>query len=142
MIWSGSGLPVCPSPVGASCVPSGTGTLLVSARAAGGLEGHQPGGVEQEWVQVLGLDGPVKRWLRATSLDFWHQFLHLLNGYQDLEGHNHTMHVASYELETEGDFCSLRPGEPREEGGLVGGLGEGSGPAGTHNTNKEETNPD
>lgn len=31
-----------------------------SGRAAGGLEGHQIGGLEQERVQVLGLDGPVQ----------------------------------------------------------------------------------
>lgn len=48
------------------------------------LEGHQPGGVEQERVQVLCMDGPMKRWLRAAPLDFWQQVLNLLNGYQDL----------------------------------------------------------
>lgn len=26
----------------------------------GGLEGHQPGGVEQEGVQVLSMDGPME----------------------------------------------------------------------------------
>lgn len=31
--------------------------------AVGTLEGHQPGGVEQERVQVLCMDGPMKRWL-------------------------------------------------------------------------------
>lgn len=30
-----------------------------------------------------------------------------------------------------GDFCGLLPGEPREEGGLVEGFGDGSGPAGS-----------
>lgn len=28
---------------------------------AGSLEGHQPGGVEQEGVQVLSMDGPMER---------------------------------------------------------------------------------
>lgn len=27
------------------------------------LQGHQPGGVEQERVQVFSVDGPMKRWL-------------------------------------------------------------------------------
>lgn len=48
------------------------------------LKRHQPGGVEQEGVQVLCMDGPMERWLRATPLNFWQQILNLLNGYQDL----------------------------------------------------------
>lgn len=48
------------------------------------LEGQQPGGVEQEGVEVLGVNGPVQRRLGATPLDFWQQVLHLLNGHQDL----------------------------------------------------------
>lgn len=57
-------------------------------RAVGSLEGHQPGGVEQEGVQVLSMDGPMERRLRATPLDFWQQVLNLLNGYQDLMKEN------------------------------------------------------
>ena len=33
---------------------------------------------------------------------------------------------------SEGDLGGLLPGEPREEGGLVEGLGEGSGPGDTN----------
>lgn len=48
------------------------------------LQGHEPGGVEEEWVQVFGLHGPVERRLRATLLDFWQQVLNLLDSNQDL----------------------------------------------------------
>lgn len=57
------------------------------------LERHQPGGVEQQGVQVLGVDGPVERRLRATPLDFWQQVLDLLDGYQDLEEENHVLRL-------------------------------------------------
>lgn len=63
----------------------GSGQVATSLpRAVGSLEGHQPGGVEQKRVQVLSMDGPMERWLRATPLNFWQQVLNLLNGYQDL----------------------------------------------------------
>lgn len=52
--------------------------------AVGRLKGHQPGGVEQEGVQVLCMDGPMERWLRTTPFNFRQQVLNLLNGYQDL----------------------------------------------------------
>lgn len=40
--------------------------------------------MEEEWVQVFGVDGPVKRRLRATLLDFGQQVLNLLDSHQDL----------------------------------------------------------
>lgn len=42
-------------------------------------QGHQPSGVEQEWVQFLRMDSPVEGGLRGTPLDFWQQVLDLLN---------------------------------------------------------------
>lgn len=42
----------------------GVDRVAASPPSAGGsLEGHQPGGVEQEGVQVLGVDGPMERGL-------------------------------------------------------------------------------
>lgn len=37
---------------------------------------------------------------------------------------------------SEGDLGGLLPGEPREDGGLVEGFGEGSGPAGMRRQDK------
>lgn len=69
--------------------PQGAGGRGRGARGLCGLDGpclkgHQPGGVEQEGVQVLGVDGPMERRLRATPLDFWQQVLNLLDGHKDL----------------------------------------------------------
>lgn len=52
--------------------------------AAGNLKGHQPGGVEEEGVQVFSVDGAMEWWLRVTPFDFWQKVLYLLNGHQDL----------------------------------------------------------
>lgn len=41
-------------------------------------------------------------------------------------------------LWSDGDLGGLLPGEPRDDGGLVEGFGEGSGPGGTRRQNKKQ----
>lgn len=40
--------------------------------------------MEEEWVQVFGVDGPVERRFRAALLNFGQQVLNLLDSNQDL----------------------------------------------------------
>lgn len=48
------------------------------------LQGQEPGGVEQQRVQIFCIDSTMKWWLRATLLYFWQEILNLLDSYQDL----------------------------------------------------------
>lgn len=48
------------------------------------LQGQEPGGVEQQRVQIFCIDSTMKWWLRATLLYFWQKILNLLDCYQDL----------------------------------------------------------
>lgn len=61
----------------------------LSARTAVSLEREQLGGVQQEGIQVLSMDGPMERRLWTTPLNFWQQVLHLLYGHKDLRNENH-----------------------------------------------------
>lgn len=60
------------------------------------LEGHEPGGVEQEGVQVLSMDSSMERRLGATPLDFRQQILHLLNGHQNLRKDRNIRKITDY----------------------------------------------
>lgn len=60
------------------------------------LEGHEPGGVEQEGVQVLSMDSSMERRLGATPLDFRQQILHLLNGHQNLKKDRNIRKITDY----------------------------------------------
>lgn len=51
----------------------------------GASEGQQPGGVEQQRIELLGLDGSMERRLRAAALDLGQQVLNLLDRDQDLK---------------------------------------------------------
>lgn len=51
---------------GCVCVLGGGQTLSLKSLSTNcasplPLQGHEPGGVEEEWVQVFGLHGPVER---------------------------------------------------------------------------------
>ena len=72
------------------------GSVSLSAKLCPwALQGHEPGGVEEERVQVFGVDGPVKRRLRATLLYFRQQVLNLLDGNQDLRRAKEMIQIGS-----------------------------------------------
>lgn len=50
----------------------------------GASEGQQPGGVEQEGIELLGVNSSMKWRLRTAALDFGQQVLNLFDRYQDL----------------------------------------------------------
>lgn len=54
----------------------------------GASEGQQPGGVEQQGVELLGVNGSMERRLRTAALDFRQQVLNLFDRYQDLKKRN------------------------------------------------------
>lgn len=76
------------------CGPWQVGGLLLCAVES--LEGHEPGGVEQEGVQVLSMDSSMERRLGATPLDFRQQILHLLNGHQNLRKDRNIRKITDY----------------------------------------------
>lgn len=72
-------------------------------RGGGASERQQSGGVEQQGVELLGVNGSMQRRLRAAALDFRQQVLNLFDCYQDLHEEEMEHNYFCYFLKREND---------------------------------------